>query len=363
MECSIKDKTLRAYLPNPGRLWELFSEGSRLYLAKNPPSHERKTRYTVVAVEKDGHPVFLHTHLTNRVAQHLIEGGRISGLEGYTIVKPEIGIGRSRFDFLLQKGREKLVLEVKSCTLFGQEIAMFPDAVTARGRKHIMELAELPREGLKGGVLFVVHSPYAKFFLPEYHTDLDFARTFYELRNEIFIQVVAIGWRQDLSLDDRVRLLEIPWNLLKREAHDKGNYMVVLRLKKGCKLVVGSLGEVSFRGGYYVYVGSAMRNLTKRIQRHQRKKKKLFWHIDHLREHAEFCVALPVRSGNSLECDIAKRIKEISDWSIPGFGASDCTCGTHLFGWRNDPLEARSFIETLMYFRIDRLGLEIPKLI
>jgi sugar fermentation stimulation protein A len=297
----------------------------------------------------------LHTHLTNRVAAWLIEQGKIPGLKGYTIVRPEVPVGRSRFDFLLQKQKKELLLEVKSCTLFSKEIAMFPDAITERGRKHVIELADLSQKGVQGALLFVVHWPHARFFLPEYHTDLAFARTLLKLKDQLLIHAVAIEWQKDLTLGPAVHPLEIPWNLVEQEAHDSGSYILVLYLKKDRRIRIGQLGEVPFDKGYYLYVGSARKNLGKRIERHRRRRKKLFWHIDYLREHAEFCTALPVRTGASLECKMAREMNEISHWPVPGFGASDCECSTHLFGFRSDPLKTSSFINAVQYFRMGRL--------
>jgi len=77
---------------------------------------------------------------------------------------------------------DPFVLEVKSCTLFGNSIAMFPDAVTVRGRRHIEELAALAVRGTAGGVVFLVHTPRVRYFLPDYHTDLTFARTFLNVK-------------------------------------------------------------------------------------------------------------------------------------------------------------------------------------
>jgi sugar fermentation stimulation protein A len=114
-----------AYLPNPGKLRELLLPGRKLYLVKQPVVPEREITHMVVAVERDGSPILLHTHQNNFVARHLIEHNRLPGLDGAVVVKAEHTIGNSRFDFLLRKGGRDMVLEVKSCTLFGRHTAMF----------------------------------------------------------------------------------------------------------------------------------------------------------------------------------------------------------------------------------------------
>jgi sugar fermentation stimulation protein A len=349
-----------AYLPNPGRLWELLLPGCTLYLIRNPKKQHLKLPFLALAVGKEKAPVLLHTHLTNQVVAHLIATQRLPGYEGMRIVKREITCGRSRFDFLLEKDGRPFLLEVKSCTLFSQNLAMFPDAVTVRGKRHLTELAELSRQGTPGGVLFLVSSYLPHFFLPDYHTDIDFARTFLALREDLMFKAISVHWRKDLTLHDEIRELVIPWDLLGREAKDSGNYLLILRLSADRSISVGRLGTVFFRKGYYLYVGSARTNLRKRLERHLRKKRKtFFWHIDYLRDQADACTAIPIRSSRPLEHELAASIKKISDWSVKGFGSSDCGCESHLFGMCGQPLHTTRFMEVLQSYRMDRLAPEL----
>lgn len=359
VECYLENKIIGAHLPNPGRLRELLLPGSILYLVKNSPSPERKYRYTVVAVERENTPVFLHTHLSNSVVRWLIERKKLPGFEDAEVIKPEATVGRSRFDFLLMRKGRLFLLEVKSCTLFGEKIAMFPDAVTERGKRHLIELSEQSRKGTPAGVIFLVHWTNARWFLPDYHTDIEFARTLYEVRKDILVKAVSIGWKKDLTLGPAIRELQIPWDIVKREARDRGSYIMIMHLEEDALIRVGALGPISFRRGYYLYTGSAKKNMTKRIERHMRKRKNLFWHIDYLREGADYCIPIPVRSSTSLECLIAKRLGELTDWSIADFGSSDCHCKGHLFGMDRNPLEDPRFIAMIQHFRIDRLGAEL----
>ena len=353
--CQVKNKPIRAYLPNPGRLWELFFPGSVLYLTQQDESHKGMTDFTVVAVEREGIPIMLHTHVNNLVARKLIEEGKIPGLEHAKIVKPEFTIGHSRFDFLLNQDGKDVIVEIKSCTLVGNRIAMFPDAVTARGTRHLLELAELSKAGTKTAVVFIVHWARAGYFMPEHHTDLEFARTLLAVKDDVMVRAVSVGWSRDLMLEDAVRDLTIPWELVKQETRDNGSYIVILRLLRDRRLSIGSLGEVRFRKGYYLYVGSAKTNLTKRIDHHRRVSKNPHWHIDYLRREADVHAVIPVRASEELECDIAEQLGSIADWKVPGFGSSDCNCPGHLFGMIEDPVHTPFFIQVLQYFRIDRL--------
>jgi sugar fermentation stimulation protein A len=354
VQCFVDNRTTRAYLPNPGRLWELFFPGVVLYLVRHDASHEGKTDYTVVAVERDGLPIMLHTHVNNLVARQLIEQGRITDLENSSVIKPEVTIGNSRFDFLLSQNGVDVIVEIKSCTLVGNRIAMFPDAVTARGTKHLLELAYLAKKGIKTAVIFLVHWPRAEYFLPEHHTDLEFARILLAVKDKVLVKAVSVEWNSAL-MPGRTKDLIIPWHLVEQESRDSGSYLLILHLKRDRRLSVGRIGAIKFRKGYYVYVGSAKTNLTKRIERHRRLLKNYHWHIDYLRGEADFHAILPIRASEELECGMAADLRKITEWEIKGFGSSDCDCSSHLFGMSEDPVHARTFIDLLLYFRIDRL--------
>lgn len=356
--CDLNGKEVKTYLPNPGRLWELLFPGVTLYLEKSD-NEERKIPWTVVAVESRGKPVMLHTHRTNDAARHLLEKGLVPGLEDTQIVRSEVKYGNSRFDFLLRRGDKDIYLEVKSCTLFSKRVAMFPDAITERGKRHVEELVHLSSGKTRCVVLFVISSPDIEVFSPEYHTDLDFALTLLKAKDKIDIIPLAIGWRDDLSLEEKVKKVSIPWEKIEREASDRGAYLFLMKLDKDMAIETGSLGKVFYRKGYYIYVGSAMKNLTQRIERHKRLRKNMHWHIDYLRQHADFHAALPIRTAKKIECQLADSLCKISHWHVPSFGSTDCHCHSHLFGINEDPLHSIPFHDFLQYHRMENL-LEFP---
>ena len=361
VQCLVDDRPVRAYLPNPGRMQELLLPDAKLFLVRQELSQGRTVPYVVIGVERDGLPVMLHTHANNLVARHLVVQNKVPGLEGAVVLKAEHTIGRSRFDFLLHQGSRDVVLEVKSCTLFGNRIAMFPDAVTARGKRHLEELAGLADAGTATAVLFVVHSPKPRYFMPDYHTDLEFSRTLLAVRDRVMVRAMAIEWKRDLSLGSSVQELRVPWGTIEREAQDRGSYIVVLHLSRTRRIKAGDLGTITFPKGFYCYVASAPSGLGKRIAYHQRLRSRPSSQIDHLREAAVVTALLPVRASTDLACSIALALRATAGWSIPGFGAADCSCGGHLFGMAEDPLHSPQFMKTLLYFRMDRLEEELDQ--
>ena len=353
--CRLDGKVVQAFLPNPGRLLELLLPGAPVYLER-AESPGRRLPLTAVAVERERHRVVLHTHRANDVARYLIQNGAVHGLQGFDVLRGEVTRGKSRFDFLLKKKDQEALVEVKSCTLFSDRMAMFPDAVTARGKKHLEELARLSGKETLCAVLFLIQWPRAEFFMPDFHTDLEFARAMMEVREKVLFLPLSVRWRSDLSLLAReAKHVAVLWEALEREVHDGGSYLLVLRLPEETRIAVGGLGRLRFRPGFYIYVGSAKRNLTARIERHRRLKKKAFWHIDYLRAASELHAVLPVRSTDRLECEIGRALHGLTEWLVPGFGSSDCACPSHLFGMGGNPLTNPAFHHLLQHFRMERL--------
>lgn len=358
IECEAGGCVVQAHLPNPGRLWELLLPDSVVLLQDNSRHINRTMPYTALAVLREGRPVLLHTQMTNSVAGRLLADGQIRGLERARILRREATFGRSCFDYLLEQDGEEIILEVKSCTLFGNDIAMFPDAVTERGRRHLEHLGGLCAPGRRCGVLFVVHTPAVRWFMPDYHTDFAFAQAFLEMRDKLFYRAVSVSWSQDMTLGEECRELEIPWRLVESEAKDEGSYLMRLHFPEDRMIEVGSLGRIHIKRGHYLYVGSAKKNLSRRVERHLRRKKNFHWHIDYLREHAAACAAVSIRTQEDIEHELAAALDGICDWRIEKFGSSDCGCASHLFGMKDDPVHTRRFIELLQHFRMDRLEIE-----
>jgi sugar fermentation stimulation protein A len=348
---------INAYLPNPGRLWELLLPGAIIYICPDTPlksTHpsNRKTNYTVLSVQKKDTPICIHTTITNQVARYLIEMKLIPFLEGAEVKKEEISHGRSRFDFLLRKDGRDIYVEVKSCTLFENGVAMFPDSVTERGKRHLLELAEMARNGIRSIMLFIVHYPHVQWFMPDFHTDYDFSLHMLQVKNDLMIIPIAIEWKSDLSISQAVKILEIPWDYLQHEIKDRGSYLLILQLERERHIEVGRLGKFMFQKGYYVYVGSAMSNLRARIKRHRQKRKKTYWHIDYLTNITDRFLSIPIRSSQRQECEIARSLSLIFKSGPSNFGSSDCKCLTHLFFSEKNPLHMETFHAILQRFRM-----------
>ena len=346
---------VEAFMPNPGRLGELLIPGASLILENAVSANiARKTAFTVQGVLHDGSVVCLNTLRTNEIARFLVNEKMVPGMENVKVLSSEVTRGHSRFDFLVKDDEKKILMEVKSVTLCGNRVAMFPDAVTDRGSRHLRELAALSAPGVMPIVLFVVQGLDNDFFVPDYHTDLIFAQTMLAVRSKLRFVPISIGWdSESLSLSG-VKLLKIPWDLVIRQTVDKGVYIIVLKVRGVVDVSVGSLGNVRFYPGYYLYIGSGMNGLSSCMSRHLKKRKNLHWHIDYLVDVADDVRAYPIRGMQTSENHLSERVSEVYKSVIPGFGSSDSRHETHLFFSPDNPSDQSKFHELLGEFRFVR---------
>jgi len=110
----------------------------------------------------------------------------------------------------------------------------------------------------------------------------------------------------------------------------KGIYFLIMRLDETTNKRVGALGDIEFKDGRYIYIGSAQNSLERRVSRHFRSEKNKHWHIDYLLEDLEIEEVLAFEGESKMECYSAKTLEE-EFHKIENFGSSDCDCNSHLF--------------------------------
>ncbi len=166
-----------AHCPNPGSLLGCLAQGSPVWL-RDSGNPARKLRHTWQAVRVGGAWVNVDTALPNRVVAEALAAEGVPALAGYPQRRREVPYGRaSRIDLLLEDARgRRCFVEVKSTTYAEGEVALFPDAVTARGTKHLDELARVARRGERAVQFFFVARTDVALFRPADAIDPTYGR-------------------------------------------------------------------------------------------------------------------------------------------------------------------------------------------
>jgi sugar fermentation stimulation protein A len=160
------------FIPNPGRMHELMVHGARVYLLEKRGEH-RKTRYDMVLVDYGGVMVGVDSRLPNRLLAEAVNAGRLKEFMGYKVEKTEPVFHDSRLDLVLSDGKGQVMVETKSCTLVEDGVALFPDAPTKRGARHMRTLMKALETG-RSAAVFVIQRGDASEFRPNDGTDPEF---------------------------------------------------------------------------------------------------------------------------------------------------------------------------------------------
>jgi len=193
-----------AHCPNSGSMRGCAVPGSRVYLSRS--AREGRTYpFTWELVEADGFWAGINTGLPNRLTREAIENGTVAELQGYGTIRPEVPYGEhSRIDLLLEGEQGRCFVEVKNVTLVEGNRALFPDAVTTRGQKHLRELMRVVAEGDRGVIFFTVQRGDGQSVSPADAIDPEYGRL---LRLALENGVEALAYRA-LVTPREIRLTE-----------------------------------------------------------------------------------------------------------------------------------------------------------
>jgi sugar fermentation stimulation protein A len=172
----IEDRILPSFLPNPGRMHELLTRGTEVIL-REVLKEKRKTDYDLIGVFYKDQMISVDSQVPNKLVFEALKNMDIEELSGYNTIKPEYACGHTMHTC---NEHERCLLEVKSCTLVKDGVAMFPDAETKRGRRHVKDLAKAKKEGYRACVLFIVQRTDAHVFTPNNETDPEFGKALEE---------------------------------------------------------------------------------------------------------------------------------------------------------------------------------------
>ncbi len=166
-----------AHCANSGRMMACSQPGRAVYLTTHN-SPKRKLKYTWEMIEMPESMVGVNTMIPNRLVALSIRAGRVPELDGYDSIQREVKTGQdSRLDICLRKDDgDCCYVEVKNCTLVTTRLAQFPDAVTVRGRKHLVELQRLVSNGNRCAMFYLIQRMDATVFAPADHIDPEYGK-------------------------------------------------------------------------------------------------------------------------------------------------------------------------------------------
>ncbi len=189
------DGLRRCHLRDPGRLSELLRPGAIIIFRERNPLG-RKTNCEVLLVWDGRVWTVVNSSLHNDLAIEIIKNGLLTELGSPRSIKREFRFRNSRVDFLLED-EERTLLEVKGCTLVRDGLALFPDAPSERGRRHVLNLINALKLGYRAVILFLVMRPDAEVLSPNWEIDPEFSNALAKaIESGVIVLAVKFAYRR-----------------------------------------------------------------------------------------------------------------------------------------------------------------------
>ncbi len=201
----IDGKPQVCHVKNTGRCKELLTDRARVFLSESDKP-ERKTKYDLISVYKGETLINMDSQVPNKVFHEWLLKGNL--FKNATYIKPEFKYKNSRFDFYVETHQTKNFVEVKGVTLEKDGVAMFPDAPTERGVKHINELIEAKAEGYGAYIAFIVQMKGVREFTPNYETHRAFGEALCRA-DAAGVKIICLDCNvteSSIEIDDMVRI-------------------------------------------------------------------------------------------------------------------------------------------------------------
>ena len=210
IDIKYKGKIIIAHCPNTGSMLGLLRNGNKVWFSESKDP-KRKLKYTLEIIEVDNHKIGVNTLLANKIVLDALQNKKISPLIKFYDIKREPKFSdKTKFDFLLTNNKEKCFLEVKNVTLFrNNKIAEFPDAVTIRGKRHLLDLIRAKKKGYQSYILYLIQREECDSFKIAEDIDKDYEFAFKKaIKNGI--QILCYNCKltnEEIKLIDQIKLI------------------------------------------------------------------------------------------------------------------------------------------------------------
>ena len=200
-----------AHCPNTGSMMGLLNENNDAWVLKNEDP-KRKLKYTLQILKTSNNTVGVNTHLANKLVKEGLQNNTLLEFKNLDKINTEIFYNKeTRFDFLVEKNKKKIFIEVKNVTLIRDgKISEFPDAITTRGSKHIKTLIDAHKKGYECYVLFLVQIENCKYFKIANDIDNEYYEN-YKLAKKSGVKFIAYNCKvgpKEIKIDKKIEILD-----------------------------------------------------------------------------------------------------------------------------------------------------------
>ena len=211
VDVKLDNQIVTAHCPNTGSMKGLLNEGNDVYLLKHDDP-KRKLKYGLEIIKAHKNLVGVNTHMANKIVNHGLVNNLIEELNNCEKIKPEVFFNEeTRFDFLVEKNKQKIFVEVKNVTLFrDKKTAEFPDAITSRGSKHLITLIDAIKKGYKSYLIFLVQIQNMEYFKIAKDIDNDYFENYMKAK-KAGVNFLAYRCKissKEIVIDKKIKIID-----------------------------------------------------------------------------------------------------------------------------------------------------------
>ena len=209
-DIKLDKEIVTAHCPNTGSMKGLLDIGNEVFISKND-NPKRKLKYTLEIIKVRKNLVGVNTHFANKIVYHGLSNNLVKEISNNDIIKSEVFFDKeTRFDFFIEKDKQKIFVEVKNVTLLREKkIAEFPDAITSRGSKHLKALIAAKKNGYKSYLLFLVQIQGVESFKIAKDIDKEYYEN-YLLAKKAGVKFLAYRCRinsKEIKIEKKIKII------------------------------------------------------------------------------------------------------------------------------------------------------------
>ena len=210
-DIKVNKEIIIAHCPNTGSMMGLLNENTDAWVLKNEDP-KRKLKYTLQILKASKNLIGVNTHLTNKLVHEGLQNNTLLEFKNLDkIVTEKFYNKETRFDFLVEKNKKKIFIEVKNVTLIRDgKTSEFPDAITTRGSKHIKTLMDARKKGYECYVFFLVQIENCKYFKIANDIDNEYYEN-YKLAKKSGVKFIAYNCKvgpKEIKIDKKIEILD-----------------------------------------------------------------------------------------------------------------------------------------------------------